>query len=156
MVHSDGTLAFDVVPETLAVTTLAGWQAGRRVNLEHAATPTTLLGGHLVQGHIDGVGRVVSNADAGQGWRLAIELPASISPYMAPKGSVCVDGVSLTIAAFDPATARLEVALIPTTLERTTLAALAPGDGVNLEADALAKMVVQYLGVFGRTPERGA
>lgn len=136
-------LSFDVVPQTLALTTLGAWAPGRRVNLEHAATPATLLGGHLVQGHVDGVGRVLANGavPGGNGWRLRVEYPASLAGAMVPQGSICIDGVSLTIASLDPASNAAEIALIPTTLDRTTLGRLLPGDAVNVEGDVIAKQV---------------
>src|SRR5512137_1538186 len=90
-----GRIAFDAVPETLARTTLGGWRQGTRVNLERALRLSDRLGGHLVQGHVDAVGRVVERAPEGQGARLAIALPVSIAPLVAEKGSVAVDGVSL-------------------------------------------------------------
>ncbi len=148
---SRGMLEFDVVPETLAKTTLGGLTVGQRVNLEHAATLATLLGGHLVQGHVDGVGRVVSVRKDGE-WRVRIEVAADLAEYFAPKGSVCVDGVSLTVAALsggESTSAWFEVALIPTTLEKTTLQSLAVGSRVNVECDAIGKQVVHWLRVHG-------
>lgn len=147
-----GRLAFDAVPETLAKTTLGAWSAGHPVNLEHAATPTTLLGGHIVQGHVDAVGHVVSNADSGNGWRLVVSVPPDLMPCMPPKGSICIDGVSLTIAHTDVRAHRIEIALIPTTLKLTTLGALRQGDGVNIEADVVSKTVVNVLRHFPRRP----
>lgn len=144
-----GLMTFDVVRETLARTTLGAWTKGQRVNLEHAATPSTLLGGHLVQGHIDGVGHVVLNeADSTGDWRLTVDVPAALARYLIPKGSVCLNGVSLTLARLEVGRARLEVALIPTTLAKTTLAALQPGEAVNVEVDATAKTIVHYLQHF--------
>jgi len=140
-----GPMAFDVVPETLAKTTLGGKVGvGSRVNLEHAATAATLMGGHFVQGHVDGVGVVERVERAGE-WRVRVRPPAELMPYVTPKGSVTIEGVSLTVAAVDPAGGWFEVALIPTTLDKTTLGDLKPGDGCNLEADVLAKTVVHYL-----------
>ncbi len=154
---ADGRMAFDVVPETLAKTCLGAilarpHPAHRRVNLEHAVTASTLMGGHFVQGHVDGVGHV-ERIDTTDGWRVRIRPPADLMPYFIPKGSACVDGVSLTVATLgsDAPGARptwFEVALIPTTLALTTLADLAPGDPVNLEADVLAKTIVHYLRHF--------
>jgi riboflavin synthase len=165
--------AFDVVPETLRRTTLGGLRPGDPVNLEHAVTASTLMGGHFVQGHIDGVGSVV-DVQRGADWRLKIRPPepdpncagdsgaagtsdtvgdASIDlmRFAAPKGSICIDGVSLTIAGIDVQARTIGVALIPVTLARTTLGRLAPGDRVNLEMDILAKTVVHYLSVYGRS-----
>lgn len=144
-----GALAFDAVPLTLARTTLADWKTGRRVNLEHAATASTLLGGHLVQGHADGVGRVRWRNTLPGERRLRIATDASISECIAPRGSVCVDGVSLTVAEALPAERAFEVVLVPTTLAKTTLAGLSDDDAVNIETDAIAKQVVQFLKARG-------
>lgn len=131
---------FDAIPETLAKTTLGSLRPGSPVNLEHALTPSTLLGGHFVQGHVDGVGTVESIDTASGQWRVTVRPPASVMRYMVPKGSVCLAGVSLTIADLTAET--LTVALIPVTLEKTTLGALQPGDAINIEADVLVKAVV--------------
>lgn len=151
--------AFDLVPETLAKTTLGEMGPGAAVNLEHAATPTTLLGGHVVQGHVDGVGRV-TRVQRGGDWRVEFRPPAELVACMIPKGSVCVEGVSLTLARVDGAAGTFEVALIPTTLEKTTLASLRVGDGVNIEADAMVKAIVHVVrhfgGVAGPAAESGA
>jgi riboflavin synthase len=133
--RSDGQLAFDVVAETLA----RAKPFGAEVNLEPALQAGDPLGGHYVQGHVDGVGRVRS-ADAD---RLEIEAPAAVLRYCVEKGSIAVDGVSLTIAALHDET--FEVALVPHTLAATTLGSLEPGDRVNLEADVLAKYVERLL-----------
>ena len=133
---------FDVVPQTLRSTTIGSLGEGDRVNLESSATPTTLLGGHLVQGHVDEVGTVLSIVTEGE-WRVRIGMGASLAPLLVPRGSIAVEGVSLTVAALDREW--FEVALIPETLQRTTLGGLAVGDGVNLEGDCIAKMVVRVL-----------
>lgn len=147
---SESSLAFDAVPETLGRTTLGDRQVGDRVHLEHAVTPTTLLGGHLVQGHVDGVGRVEAvRADADGGVVLRIGLDDELAQFLTPKGSVAVAGVSLTIAQLDARAGWFEVALIPATLELTTLGSLRSGDRVNLEMDMLAKTVVHWLRTFG-------
>jgi riboflavin synthase len=135
----DGRLSFDVVPETLARVKAFG----DRVNVEPALRAGDPLGGHQVQGHVDGVGRVVSVVPAGEGVRARIEPPPELLRYCVEKGSITVDGVSLTIAAVDDA--GFEVALIPHTLEVTTLSELAPGGAVNLESDVLAKYVEKLL-----------
>ncbi len=140
-------VVFDVVPETLAKTTLGAWRTGQRVNLERSATPTTLLGGHLVQGHVDGVGRVLGVERAGE-HRLRIGVAPGLMEAVAPKGSVAIDGVSLTIAGLDPVAGWFEVALIPTTLAKTTLGELRPGGACNVECDAIAKTVVHWLRHF--------
>jgi riboflavin synthase len=154
-----GLLAFDVVSQTLAMTTLGTWQPGTRVNLEHAATPATLMGGHLVQGHVEGVARVLSVTREGEGEfaprRVALRAPPGVTPCLTPQGSVCVDGVSLTIAKVDAPTDWFSVALIPTTLERTTLGGLVPGSACNIEGDMIARSVVQYLRHAGWTPPSG-
>lgn len=140
----DTGFAFDVIHRSLEMTTLGDLAPGDRVNLERAATMSTLLGGHLVQGHVDGTGRV-EGIDDGDDWRIRIRSPAEVTPHLIDRGSIAIDGVSLTIARVlrdSDGTARgLEVALIPETLERTTLSASKVDDRVNLEADAMAKMV---------------
>jgi riboflavin synthase len=139
VVANDGTLAFEAVGETLARTTLGDLSQGARVNLEPALRVGDALGGHYVQGHIDGVATVRSTG--GLTWFGA---PADLLRYVAEKGSVAVAGTSLTVAAIDDA--GFAVALIPHTREVTTLGALAPGDRVNLEVDILAKYVERALG----------
>jgi riboflavin synthase len=136
-----GLVSFDAVPETLARTTIGGWRPGALVNLERARALGDRLGGHLVQGHVDAVGEVVSRAAEGQGARLAIALPPAIAPLVAEKGSIAVDGVSLTVAT--AARDRFEVALIPETLARTTFGEARPGTKVNLEADVIARHVAR-------------
>jgi riboflavin synthase len=143
-----GVWAFDAIPETLSKTTLGGLGAGSTVNLEHAATPATLMGGHIVQGHVDGVAEVVSVQKTPE-YRVRIRPLAGLMEFIAPKGSVCVEGVSLTVAGLDPRSGWFEVALIPTTLEKTTLGALRAGDRCNLEADAMAKTIVHWLKHYG-------
>jgi riboflavin synthase len=135
----DGSgLAFDVVSETLARTTLGGLEAGDGVNIEPALRAGDPLGGHYVQGHVDGVGRVRSLGEP-----VWFDAPAELLRYLVEKGSIAVDGVSLTVAAVDDG--GFAVALIPHTLAETTLGGLAPGDGVNLETDVLAKYVERLL-----------
>ena len=131
-------LVFDVVEETLSRTTLGALRAGDRVNLEPALRAGEPLGGHLVQGHVDGLGRVRAVGDP-----VWIDAPADLLRYCVEKGSITVDGVSLTVAALDAG--GFAVALVPHTLEATTLGALAPGDAVNLEVDVLAKYVEKLL-----------
>ncbi len=144
-----GLVSFDAVPETLARTTIGGWRPGAEVNLERALSLADRLGGHLVQGHVDAVGKVLSRSVEGQGARLRISLPPSIAPLVAEKGSVAVDGVSLTVAA--AGREWFEVALIPETLARTTLGEAQPGTSVNLEADVVARHVAR-LREFGAAP----
>ena len=136
-------LAFDAVPETLERSTLGTLEAGGRVNLEAALRAGDALGGHYVQGHVDAVGRVRSVEPEGDGRRIWIDAPADLLRYCVEKGSITVQGVSLTIATLDDA--GFAVALIPHTLVETTLSGLAPGDSVNLEADVLAKYVERLL-----------
>lgn len=143
-----GLVAFEAVPETLSRTTVGSWRSGTRVNLERALALGDRLGGHLVQGHVDAVGEVLRRTAEGQGARLAISLPAEIAPLVAEKGSIAVDGISLTVAALGAD--RFEVAVIPDTLEHTTLGAAGPGTRVNLEADLLARHVARLLAAAGR------
>lgn len=131
----------DTSRATLDVTT--GLEAGREVNLEKSLRLSDRLGGHLVQGHVDGVGRVVAFDDLGGSWRLVIEAPAALGRFLARKGSVCVDGVSLTVNAVEGST--FEVNVIPHTREATTFKGLAQGASVNLEADMLARYVERIL-----------
>jgi riboflavin synthase len=134
-----GRLSFDVVPETIARVK----SFGDRVNLEPALRAGDPLGGHQVQGHVDGTGEVASITPAGEGVRLRIEAAPDLLRYCVEKGSIAVDGVSLTVAAVDET--GFEVALIPHTLEVTTLGELTAGDTVNLETDILAKYVEKLL-----------
>jgi len=142
-----GRLAFDAVPETLARTSLDSLAAGSPVNVEPALRAGEPLGGHYVQGHVDGVGRVVTVEPEGDGSRIAIAAP-EVARYCVEKGSITVDGVSLTVAAVDED--GFEVALIPHTLAVTTLGRLGAGDRVNLEVDVLAKYVEKLLGTMQR------
>ena len=139
-----GTLAFDAVPETLARTSLGTLDHGSRVNLEPALRAGEALGGHYVQGHVDGVGSVRSVEREGDGRRVWFDVPPELLRYVVEKGSVAVQGMSLTVAAVDDR--GFAVALIPHTLEATTLGTLEPGAPVNLEADVLAKYVEKLLG----------
>ena len=135
----DGRLSFDLVPETLARVKLFG----DRVNVEPALRAGDPLGGHQVQGHVDGIGRVASVEPEGDGVRVRIEAGPELLRYCVEKGSIAVDGVSLTVAAVDET--GFEVALIPHTLEVTTLGERTAGDHVNLETDVLAKYVEKLL-----------
>jgi riboflavin synthase len=139
----DGRLAFDAVAETLARSSLGGLEPGSHVNLEPALRAGDPLGGHYVQGHVDGVGRVRSVDAEGDGKRIWIDAPTALLRYVVEKGSITVEGTSLTVAALD--NDGFAVALVPHTLAETTLGALAPGDPVNLEADVLAKYVEKLL-----------
>ena len=135
----------DVMRETLLKTSLRALAPGSRVNLERAVTPTTRLGGHVVQGHVDGVGALVSR-EPSEHWELVtVSLPADLARYLVAKGSVTVDGVSLTVVDIDDAARTFTVSLIPETLARTTLGLKQPGDPVNLEVDVIAKYVERLL-----------
>ncbi len=135
-----GTFTADVMAETLARTTLGTVHAGQPVNLERPVRVDGRLGGHIVQGHIDGTGRILSRNPTPRWDLVEIALPAELARYVAAKGSIAVDGVSLTVVAVrDGAEPAFTVALIPTTLALTTLGPKAPGDEVNLEVDILAK-----------------
>jgi riboflavin synthase len=142
-----GVWSTDVMAETLRRSSLGDVGSGDRVNLERAVTPQTRLGGHIVQGHVDGVGSVVSRTP-GDDWEVVrIAVPAELARYVVEKGSITVDGVSLTVSALaDDPEPWFEVSLIPTTLRETTLGERAPGDLVNLEVDVIAKYVERLLG----------
>ena len=140
----DGRLRFHAVPETLG-----RLEAGTEVNLEPALRAGDPLGGHYVQGHVDGVGSVRSLEPEGEGARLWVDAPADVLRYCVDKGSIAVEGVSLTVAGLDGA--GFAIALVPHTLEATTLGALRPGDPVNLEVDVLAKYVEKLV----RADDRG-
>ena len=133
----NGSLAFNAVPETIARSNLGRLAEGAEVNLEPALRVGEPLGGHFVQGHVDGLGRVRSLEPEGEGARLRLDLEQELLRYCVAKGSLTVDGVALTIAALDDET--VEIALVPFTLRETTLSALGPGDEVNVEVDLLAK-----------------
>lgn len=147
----DGSLDFDAVPETLARTSLGRLAAGYALNVEPAVRVGDPLGGHLVQGHIDGVGRVRSILPEGDGARVEIEAGPEILRYCVEKGSIAVDGVSLTIAALGRDA--FTVALIPHTLAATTLGELAHDQEVNLEVDVLAKYAERLLGAYAAANE---
>jgi riboflavin synthase len=137
------TFTADVMRETLDKTTLGGLVPGTRVNLERAVTPQTRLGGHIVQGHVDGTAEIVRR-EPSEHWELVeVSLPAALSRYVVAKGSIAVDGISLTVV--DTAADRFTVSLIPETLARTTLGAKQQGDHVNLEVDVVAKYVERLL-----------
>ena len=141
----------ELSPETLARTTLGGLRQGDEVNLESALRMGDPLGGHWVQGHVDGTARVVDRRDLTDHRVLAVSIPPDLEPFLVEKGSVTVEGVSLTVSALAPG--RFEVALIPHTLEVTTLGQLSLGDRVNLEVDVLAKYVQRALSTRGLISE---
>jgi len=136
---ADGYFAFTAVPETIDRTTLGALAKGHEVNLETATRAGEPLGGHYVQGHVDGVGRVESVGPEEEGARMRVSAPAGLLRYCVEKGSIAVGGVSLTIAALSEGA--FEVALVPHTLEQTTLGRAQPGDALNIEVDILAKYV---------------
>jgi riboflavin synthase len=146
--HADGTFAADVMRETLDRSALGSLAAGDPVNLERPVRLADRLGGHLVQGHVDGVGRVLDRRPAEHWEVVRIALPPGLDRYVVEKGSVTVDGVSLTVSGVGPDW--FEISLIPTTLRLTTLGRRAVGDLVNLEVDVVAKYVERLL-----APERG-
>jgi riboflavin synthase len=133
----------DVSKETLDRSTLGRLEPGSRVNLERAVTPATRLGGHIVQGHVDGPGTFISAESNGEFWTVRIGFPPEIAPYLVEKGSVAVEGISLTVARL--ADTHFDIAVIPKTWELTNLSTLQPGDAVNLEADVIAKYVERMI-----------
>ncbi len=144
----------DVSGETLSRTTLGALGPGDRVNLEKALTPTTRLGGHLVSGHVDGVGRVVERRPEARSVRFIIEAPRELARYIAEKGSIAVDGVSLTVNRVDGA--RFDMNIVPHTLQWTTIDEYAPGHPVNLEVDVIARYLERLvLGDRAADPEGG-
>ena len=145
------SFAADGSRETLQRSTLGILRAGSAVNLERAMTPSTRLGGHIVQGHVDGRGRFLSAEEHGGSWTVRIGYPPELARYLVFKGSVAVEGISLTVAAL--AEDHFEVAVIPKTWVVTNLSTLRPGDAVNLEADIIAKYVERILSVGARQGE---
>jgi len=141
--NEDGAFTADVMAETLRRSSLCGASAGTPVNLERALRLTDRLGGHLVQGHVDDTGEVLAVTPQEHWTVVRVSLPADLARYVVEKGSITVDGVSLTVSAVDDEA--FEVSLIPTTLSATTLGARAPGDSVNLEVDVTAKYVEKLL-----------
>jgi riboflavin synthase len=139
----DSSFAADVSRETLSLTTLGDWVVGSRVNLEKALQAGQALGGHYVTGHVDGVGELVSRHDDARSVRMEFRVPRDLARYVARKGSICIDGVSLTVnsARGD----RFDVNLVPHTLEVTTLGRLEPGSRVNLEVDIIARYVERMM-----------
>ncbi|WP_293369074.1 riboflavin synthase [Nevskia sp.] len=133
----------DVSVETLDATTARHWQVGTKLNLERALTPHKPLGGHMMSGHVDGVGHLVEKHVDARSWRLKFEAPKAIARYIARKGSVAIDGVSLTVNAVDHC--RFEVNIVPHTWEHTTLGGLEPGGAVNLEVDLIARYLERLL-----------
>ena len=128
---------FDLAPETLKVTTAAAWKEGQRLNLERALRMGDELGGHLVAGHVDGIADIVNREDMGEAVRFTLEAPPALAKFIAPKGSVTLDGVSLTVN--EVSRTQFSVTIIPHTLEQTTLGNWQSGDRVNLEVDLMAR-----------------
>jgi riboflavin synthase len=147
----DGTWSADVMQETLDKSTLGELAEGDRVNLERAATLATRLGGHLVQGHVDGVGTILDRQPSDHWDVVTIGLPDPLAPYLVDKGSIAVDGVSLTVVETGPD--RFTVSLIPETLRRTTLGHRAVGERVNLETDLIAKHVATLVRAYTGSTE---
>lgn len=143
-------LAVEVSNETLARTTLGGWQEGRRINLERPLALGEALGGHLVAGHIDGRARILAREPDGDSVRLELEAPQALAPFIAAKGSVALDGVSLTVNDVDEA--RFGVNIVPYTLAHTTWQDRRPADLVNLEVDILARYVARLVETERRVP----
>jgi riboflavin synthase len=139
---ADSFLA-DLSSETLGATTAGGWQVGQAVNLERALTPSKPLGGHLVSGHVDGLARLIAQAEDARSWRLEFEAPPELARYIARKGSVTLDGVSLTVN--DVAGTRFGVNIVPHTYTHTTLGGLQPGQAVNLEVDLIARYLERLI-----------
>lgn len=139
----DKAFVADVSVETLDATTARSWVAGTPLNLERALTAHKPLGGHMMSGHVDGVGHLVEKHVDARSWRLTFEAPQLIARYIARKGSIAIDGVSLTVNAV--AGSRFEVNIVPHTWENTTLGALEPGSKVNLEVDLIARYLERLL-----------
>jgi riboflavin synthase len=142
--------AVDVSNETLAHTTLGDWTEGRRINIERALALGEELGGHIVTGHVDGRAKVVASAPDGDSTRFVLEAPVELAGFIAPKGSVALDGVSLTVNEVDAN--RFDVNIIPYTLAHTTWADRQPGDLLNLEVDLIARYVARLARYEGRRP----
>jgi riboflavin synthase len=137
------TFDVDVSNETLSKSTLDDWQPGRPINLERALKAGDELGGHIVSGHVDGVGCIVDVKPDGESRRFTLEVPQALAPFIAPKGSVALDGISLTVNDVDENIFGINI--IPHTLTRTTLGAKKPGDRVNLEVDVFARYVARLM-----------
>jgi len=151
--RSGSALSFDVSSETLARTTLADFRSGMPVNLEKALLPTTRLGGHLVSGHVDGVATVTTREAHGESVRFTIEAPKELARYIAEKGSICIEGVSLTVNAVDNAT--FSINIVPLTQNATTLRSWRTGTHVNLEVDLLARYLERLLSAEGGKTSNG-
>ncbi|MEY6432585.1 riboflavin synthase [Thioalkalicoccus limnaeus] len=155
-VHLEGpAFAADVSRETLSQTTLGGLRSGSPVNLEKALTLATPLGGHLVSGHVDGVGEVLERREEARAWRLRVQAPDDLARYIAPKGSICVDGTSLTVNRVSGAC--FELTIVPHTWQATIIAGYRPGTRVNLEVDLIARYLERLLlGERAADPQAGS
>ena len=140
---SPTTFAADMSPETVRRTTLGRLAHGSRVNLERAVTPQTRLGGHIVQGHVDGCGKFISATQEGDFWTFRIGFPSDLARYLVQKGSITIEGISLTIATL--AEDHFDLAIIPKTWQMTNLRTLNPNDDVNLEVDVIAKYIERMM-----------
>lgn len=139
----DSGFVADLSAETLNATTAAAWTVGQVVNMERALTPSKPLGGHMVSGHVDGVGHLVNKRDDARSWRLEFEAPAALARYIARKGSICIDGISLTVN--EVSGRRFGVNIVPHTMTHTALGALQVGGAVNLEVDLVARYLERLL-----------
>ena len=149
--HLDA-VEMDISPETIRVTSLGQLAPGRLVNLERPMRADARFGGHFVQGHVDAMGRLVAVQPEGQSRRLTVGFPVALEPNIVPKGSIAVDGISLTVASVE--NARFDVQIIPFTWEHTNLRILEPGAGVNLECDILGKYVLRAVEAFASSAGR--
>ena len=141
--YRDYGFVADLSAETLTATTASQWAAGKDVNLERALTPAKPLGGHLVSGHVDGIGRLLKKYDEARSWRMTFMVPKDLARYVARKGSICIDGVSLTVNEVSAST--FGVNIVPHTMTHTTLGQLKEGDTVNLEVDQIARYLERLL-----------
>ncbi|MCA9303202.1 MAG: riboflavin synthase [Phycisphaerales bacterium] len=140
----NGLFTFDAIPETIEKTTIGMLAVGDRVNLEPPLRMGDRLDGHTVQGHVDGRG-IIESVDSGDGYRVRVKVPGDLMKFMIPKGSITIDGISLTLAEVDPKGQTITIALIPETLERTTLGMKAKGAALNIEADMMVKTIVHTM-----------
>ncbi len=143
---TDSTFTADVMVQTLSLTSLGSYAVGDRVNLELAATLKDRMGGHMVQGHVDGVAKVASIQDGPKWQEFTVELPEHLMKYVVAQGSICIEGVSLTVGALNDEKNQVTVWLIPATLEKTNLSTKKVGDRLNIEVDVLAKYVERLMG----------
>tara|TARA_A100001391_G_scaffold184999_1_gene153307 strand:+ start:122 stop:757 length:636 start_codon:yes stop_codon:yes gene_type:complete len=153
--QTNGLMVFDAIPETLAKTTLGSWKPGQRINLERPLRMGDGLDGHQVQGHVDASAQVALVNDQA-GYRVRLTLDADLMRFMIPKGSICIDGISLTIADLDTTDRWVEVALIPETLQRTNLGDRTAGDWINIEADVMVKTIVHTMAHYQLTQDQQA